>query len=492
MTKEQILAKFSVIDLAKLEKLYKYSNLLIIPEEDLLVNATMSQMYEKAMTLSDIYFPEWTDRSESDFGRFLVELFCLFSEKDFWYINAFANEALTSKMSVYSDAFTRGISLGYDPVITRGARASFNVTFKEGTDYTYKRGELILILSDLDLQFTNDFEFTVAASLSPTTVPLVLTEGVQVVDNVSFNGHNVIVSRSLCDVESISLLSNNIIFDRVRTFGKSSNVSNHFIVLPEINGELTVFFGTDGFGKTPDIGQPMKLYYRTCKGDKGNCLLQDNISISKSSLLRVALGATMLSNATKGTLPESLTSLKNNIPLFLSNKKAAINVTVTEGILNTFPEVKKAKVTVVGNNVFFRIIPLDGSVPTAALLQSCQDRITPLMMLGYNCLSQINDYVTVSPINVTVFVLAAYNNPNTVSLLSQLIEDYTNPLVLADYGQSFNLSDLSLLLKSKIPGVQNVVFNIVAGVAAASIVVAGSQIMQKIIQSDLTITINAV
>ena len=102
-TKKELLAYFSELDVPTLEKLRRYSSLLIIPEEDLLVNATMSQMVDKAHELADILFPEWTDRGKSDFGEFLIELFALFSEKNFWYINAFANESLLQKMRSYSN-----------------------------------------------------------------------------------------------------------------------------------------------------------------------------------------------------------------------------------------------------------------------------------------------------------------------------------------------------------------------------------------------------
>ena len=43
-TKEQLLQYFQGLDVSVLEKLQKYSKMLIIPDEDLLVNATMSQM----------------------------------------------------------------------------------------------------------------------------------------------------------------------------------------------------------------------------------------------------------------------------------------------------------------------------------------------------------------------------------------------------------------------------------------------------------------
>ena len=82
-TKEELLKYFASLDVARLQKLQNYSKLLIIPEEDLLSNATMSQMVQKAHSLADSLFPEWTDRSESDFGEFLVELFAIFRKRIF-------------------------------------------------------------------------------------------------------------------------------------------------------------------------------------------------------------------------------------------------------------------------------------------------------------------------------------------------------------------------------------------------------------------------
>lgn len=82
-TKEELLQYFAGLDIALLQRLQKYSQLLIIPDEDLLTNATMVQMVEKAHSLADVLFPQWTDRSKSDFGEFLVELFAVFQRKTF-------------------------------------------------------------------------------------------------------------------------------------------------------------------------------------------------------------------------------------------------------------------------------------------------------------------------------------------------------------------------------------------------------------------------
>lgn len=132
--KEQLLQYFRGLDISVLEKLQKYSKLLIIPDEDLLVNVTMSQMVDKAHSLADALFPEWTDRSKSDFGEFLVELFAFFSEKDFWYINAFANEGILSKMRSYSGAFSKAASMGYSAVTCKGSECNFSVSFEAGSE----------------------------------------------------------------------------------------------------------------------------------------------------------------------------------------------------------------------------------------------------------------------------------------------------------------------------------------------------------------------
>jgi succinate dehydrogenase flavin-adding protein (antitoxin of CptAB toxin-antitoxin module) len=58
-TKEQLLQYFAGLDLSLLQKLEKYSKLLIIPDEDLLTYATMVQMVEKAHSVADSLFPAY-------------------------------------------------------------------------------------------------------------------------------------------------------------------------------------------------------------------------------------------------------------------------------------------------------------------------------------------------------------------------------------------------------------------------------------------------
>lgn len=486
MNKEDILKYMAEMDSSRLEKLYKYAELLLIPEEDLLVNVTMRQMLDKAFSLADKHFPEWTDRSETDFGRFLIELFAQFSEKDFWYINAFGNQSLLSKKTVYSEAFTEAISLGYSPITFRGSSATFGVTFAPGSAYNYQRGELVVKHPTKDLYFTNDEPFTVAASATNTYMPIVLSEGKLVMESVIFNGHTIYCSKQNVDIESISLEVNGVAWTRVRTFGRSSSDSKHFIVLPEQDGSFKIYFGEDGYGLKPEHTTPMILRYRVCSGADGNIDISP-VNIIESANSRRAVAVTMLEKPTGGSTGESLESIKNRTPLYFSSKKAAINNTITESIMNTIEGVKKSKSITIGNNVYLRVIHENGLPATPEFLNHVQSIIEPLLMLGYNCVASPTEYVNVGPIDADIYVLKGYNTLATISRVKQFIQDYTNPLVLAEYGQSFDLSDLTAKIKSRVTGVQNVVYNIVAGNPAQNIFVDNTQIMQKVEISDINL-----
>jgi hypothetical protein len=65
-------------------------------------------------------------------------------------------------------------------------------------------------------------------------------------------------------------------------------------------------------------------------------------------------------------------------------------------------------------------------------------------------------------------------------------------MVMANYGQPFNLTELSVLLRSRVPGLQNVIFQTVAGTVPANKVLSSTQIKEKINQADLTVNMYAV
>lgn len=500
-TKEQLLQYFRTLDVSTLEKLQKYSKLLIIPDEDLLVNATMSQMVEKAHSLADSLFPEWTDRSKSDFGEFLVELFALFSEKDFWYINAFANEGLLRKMRSYSNAFSKASSMGYLPVTCKGATCDFSVSFAAGEAIRYERGDLIVEVNGV--KFTNDESFDVPKSSTESNRVLLLHEGTHVAEDVTYNGYNILIRKANIDIYSIIVTIDNVVYTRVRNFGYSSSDSTHFMVLPEEDGSCSIYFGSDGFGVQPAIGKSVRVEYRTCQGSDGNteiAIARINDSLSS----RKATAVSMVTAAEGGVYAETLTSIKERTPLYFNTKRAAINETVAQDIINSFSFVHKSKVVVIGREVVYRIIPTSGYLePTSTELATISEEFHPYIMAGYVGSYTTNTYknlmVAANPsatkIILDVIVLSGYNAVTIESSLRQIMEDITNPLVDADYGGSFVKTDTDILMRSRVSGVQSVTFKMQVGTQEQimpDVTLGKTEIFRKIDQDNLIVRTNVI
>ena len=500
-TKESLLQYFAGLDISTLQKLQKYSKLLIIPDEDLLTNATMSQMVEKTHSLADALFPDWTDRSKSDFGEFLIEVFAVFSEKDFWYINAFANEGILRKMRSYSNAFSKASSMGYQSVTCKGAQCNFSIVVSAGEAVTYERGDLIIDVNGI--KFTNDEKFSVAKSAAEVTRQLLLHEGTQVAEDVTYNGYNVFLRRENIDIDSIAVTIDNVSYSQVKNFGFSSQDSTHFMVLPEEDGSCSIYFGSNGFGLQPSIGKAIRVEYRKCNGSDGNVPILVT-TITDSLPDRPVTKATMLSAATGGTYAETLTSIKEKAPLYFNTKKAAINESVAQDIINSFSFVHKSKVTLLGREVNYRIIPSSGFLePTSAELLKLQEEFYPYLMAGYigsytpnvyrNLLLMANS--SANKLIIDAIILSGYNRDSIEDSIRQIMDDITNPLVKAEYGGSFSKTDIDILMRSSIAGLQSVTFKIRIGVSEQvmpDISLNETDIFRKISQDDIIVRTNVV
>ena len=498
-TKESLIRYFSALDVATLEKLKKYSQLLIIPDEELLTNATMTQMVSKAHDLADALFPEWTDRSKSDFGEFLVELFALYSEKDFWYINAFANEGIFRKMRSYSNAFSKASSLGYQPTTCKGSSANFSIAFSKGERTIYGRGELVITANGKD--FSNDAPFTIETSAGELTKTLTLNEGKQVAEDVTYNGYSIFLSRENIDVDSIAITIDNVSYIRVRNFGDSGKDSRHFMVLPEENGACSIYFGKDNFGVQPTLGKTITVEYRTCHGSEGNVGI-DIAQVTEDNDTRKAIVATMLTNATNGCYAESLTSIKEQAPATFAYRRAAVNSNTAQTILNSYPFVHQSRVWSLGTDVYYSVIPESGKLePTEAEKKYMRENFEPCLMLGFtgnqtnNIYVDMHNYIGADKIILDVVISVGYDQTTIDEGVRQVMDDITNPLIGATYGQMFNKAELDVQIRSEVAGVQSVSFKQLVGSAESVIEdfsIGENEIFHKINQSKLTIRINAI
>ena len=433
------------------------------------MNVTASQMIDKAHELADIYFPEWTDRSKSDFGEFLVELFALFSEKDFWYVNAFANEGVLRKMRSYSNVFSKVISMGYSPVLCKGSQASFNVTFDAGGAVTYGRGDLVIKVGEK--KFSNDNSFNVEASAGSLSQIITLSEGTQAVEDVTFNGYSIFLRKPNIDIDSIRVTIGNISYTRVKTFGFSDAASNHFMVLPEEDGSVVIYFGDGTMGVRPSVGISIHVEYRTCAGSDGNIEL-DEATISDSLPEREASAVVMTTDAEGGTFAESMASMKEKAPLNFGLRGVASNVESTEQLLKNLPFVHKVKAQVAGMTLVYSVIPTSGMLdPSASQKQTMEDLLSKILILGFTSNYENNNYVdlrhraslTATKIIVDVVVSKGYDLETISTAVKNVVTELTDPFIGAEYGGSFTKTEADIYIRSKVPGVLNTSFKMLDG-----------------------------
>ena len=496
-TKSDIITELSLLSLERLELLQAYSKFIIVPTEDLLTDVNMLQMREKIIQLGQQYFPEWTDQTATDFGMFLAELMCVSSEKDFWYINAFAEQTLLSKMRLYSAAFIRSTELGYRPATHKGSTGSADFIFPPGAAYTYNEGELIVETDDDGMKFTNITPVNVPFSGSSSNVNSSLRQGEYFKENTSFNGRSIDIRRKNVDIDTLQVRIDGILWTRVEIFGQSGSASTHYMVLPEDDGKCSIFFGDNTYGVKPRIGASCDLYFVCSDGALGNFNTNKTIKISKQNSLRpttsVAITNTGIGPGAQGGInAPSISQIQNETVNYFNYREACINQASTLDWLLNQPEVGNGFVIIAGNSVNIYFLTKLGANPTVSEQNVILNRLTPLLVNGYFAFYNNTAFVNSSTTTVTASYLQGYEPSEIVSQVKQIIQDYTDPLIHAEYGGDYDLTTLSNLCINNIPGLQNLIFNVVAGVAPANIVVAPSQILSKIALGNITVNTVAI
>lgn len=494
-TKEELLKYFATLDIPRLQRLEKYSKLIIVPDEDLLTNVTMSQLVDKAHDIADSVFPEWTDRGQSDFGEFLVELFALFSEKDFWYINAFANESILRKMRSYSNAFSKASSMGYQAVTCKSASASFNVTFKAGGARTYHKGDLAVNAGGM--KFTNWDDIVIEESASETTKQVTLYEGYVYAEDTQFSGYSVLIRKENINIDKISLSINDVEYSKVGNFGFSSPDSTHYIVLPEEDGSIAIFFGDRTYGSKPSIGTSVHVEYIKTNGAKGNIPISES-TISECLPTREATKVTMLSAAKGGTDADSFSTLREKAATYFATKRAVINEAIAEETLKDFPFIHKAKAKVQGRVVTYMVVPMEGTTLSDTYKATLRSDFEPYFMAGYEPTFAENQYVDLltaigtDKLVVDVIVSSGYDLAAVKSGVMQVISDVTNPLVRADYGKGISKANLDILIRSSVSGVQSCTFKDAGDNVINDVELTELEIFQTIDTSKIEVRLNVI
>lgn len=460
-TKQELVRQVSLLPIDTIQKLLNYANLIMIPDENLVSSVTMKQLVDKAHELANIYFPEWTDRSKSDFGEFLVELFAIFSEKDFWYINAFANESILQKMRSYSNAYMKAISMGYKPQTITPASMTAKISFRSGKfDETIPIGGIILSVGSK--QFFNNKVYNLSQLANYLNMDF--SEGTHNTDSFIFNGYNIFIKRQNVNPKTIEVYIDGAAWERVDNFANASKDSKQFMVIPEDDSSVVIYFGTNGVGKTPDLGASISVTYDICSGSKGNIDYTAEYSLLSSATTREATLDNVVVYPKGGTDSDSLQQLVASAQQYNYNHGAVINVATGEAMLNSYNFVYQSKIVATGLSLVYYIIPYNFTQPTDSQKSFLAKNFEPRVLMGYSIKLQDNNYVGLlnelkaTKIRISLYVQNGYSKDAVKSQAVSILQDFTNPLAKATYGGSFKKSEVDSYMRSEIPGLTKATF----------------------------------
>lgn len=509
-TKKDLLNILETYDKATLERLVKYADLMLIPQADMLVTVTADQMVDRAHQLADIFFPEWTDRGKADFGEFLIEVMANFSEKDFWYINALANETLIENMTVYSNAYGRALSLGYIPKSIVNSVYRFKISFDASltlNDTVIPIGGLIIEASTQGFKFTNANSIFVKAQA--TTVDVDLVQGDFATQNILYNGKSVRLATANIDPSYLYMTVLGDEWTQVITFSESDSTDKVYTSLPNENGSQNLKFGGDGFGYAPALGETVTIRYQ-----KGDASAANGLPITTTYTARetprIINQIIQVKQTVLGVEQESLESVKVNAPLFFRTRGRVLNIRDCIEYLESLSTVVKAQALAASNQVYFYVIPEEIMTPQEedAFLTSLELELKENPVLGFTLFGFLTQKVNlnydfslptpsmgVGGIDLDAFILSGYSLVDTAEEIKLLIGRFTDPRGdVTAYGKNFSLSELSSYLISNVEGLQNIVFNEVGGLLPNTLIngefeVLPNEILEEILEANMTVNV---
>lgn len=491
-SRAELLNTLEQCDTPTLEKLVKYANTVFIPDPDVLTKVTMTDMVDKGHELAAIYMPEWTDHSKADIGEILLEFAALFSEKDYVYLNMFANEGTMFKAQAYAQVYYHAIRLGYVPVRAMSSSAQFRLTVTSNpTPTVIPIGGITIGFSGKNLLATNVEPINVPSGTNNIVVTLYTGTFNQI--DTAFNGQSVRWIGQDIDYRYTFLYVNTEQWTRVDNFGNSNETSKNFMLYPTSGQDTEAVFGRGGYGMRPTLGALVSVQYLTCP------YTDIYLPITAASVVKNMQGSyitsvTMLSAFSGGSKAENIESIRNKATMLFRNGGKYVIRGDNDAIvyLESRPDIRKATAFMFERQLYFTVIPEDGNPASPTFLTSLETDMTPKAVQGFLVTGSPTSYVTLTEITATAYIYSDYGT----DVVEQQIRDYfnfmTDPMQGAEYGEGIDIGDTSKRIVELIAGVSNFVFNTINGATAVDVVLSSLQIFNVINDSNLHLVIQRV
>lgn len=423
---------------------------------------------EAMISLIPSKLPNWTDRSEADFGIVLIELFAYMADILSYYQDRIANESFLATAQERRSVIQHLRLIGYElePAVAASA-------------------ELSLIVSNLKIdviQINKGDQFATESSATEKSVtfeyvsdsPLKIKLGT-LVENSAGTGFKKFVGVPVKegqmirkDIVGISDGSPNQIFqlaqpkllrdslqlmvqigDRIEDWLLRKNLiysrptDKHYSIQIDENGITSIYFGDGIYGQIPEKGAQIVATYRVGGGVRGNVAKDRIMVISKAPRLQVlAARVTNENPATGGAEREEEEHAIQFAPSVFKSLERGVTKEDCVALAKQFPGVTKAKAEVANwNYINLYIAPAGGGEATDLLKAELLAYFEDMRMM--TTLIRIID-PTYVPIYITaeVKVKSYYFQEDVRHKIEEAIQEEVLDFDKLDFGQSVYLSRL--------------------------------------------------
>ena len=297
----------------------------------------------------------WKDMYRSATGSMLIELFAAVGTLVLYYVERRAEESYIATAQNKSSLINLARLINYTP--RRNASSAGTLRFSLATPAT----SMVFInslISDNPVMCVTSGNVNFLASSDGVILPgqsFVDVPGIQgsivVVTNTSTGSLNQEYNVKDTTVENshVYVYVNDVLWTNVSSFIDSTNVSENYVIRPELDDTITILFGDNVFGKSPGVGNVITIKYVQSIGLTGNVYALGLINSVTSPVYNALseLQTVSVSNITNflgGDDAETAEDIRSNAPQVFATGDRLVTKSDFIAVINAFPSVADSNV----------------------------------------------------------------------------------------------------------------------------------------------------
>jgi uncharacterized phage protein gp47/JayE len=392
-----------------------------------------------------VHLPEWTNRSENDFGIVLIELFAYQADMLAFYIDRAANESSLQNAIRRETVLSFAGLVGYvpDDMVPSSGSVTFTAAPGRTADAVIPAGTLLYTYSPSSdtspVPFTTDEDLVIDTASSSGSVSVTQGE-MRVNELVGTSSGAASITASLFEV---GVVVESVVVDVLMgddSLLEAGATDQVFIVTVDVNGVAFVMFGDGANGLIPPSNALIHATYRTAIGARGNISAANTITVVAESIDGVA-SVTNPAPVTGGTDRESIDEIRRNLPGSIKALNRATTLEDFEPLAEQVAGVLHAKATAeVYTSVIVYVVPVGGGTPSADLKADVETYLEERALIG-------TDVTVLNPayeeVNVTLdlFVLPTFFAQETEDRVDDALTSFFL-LQNMDLGKTVTVSDI--------------------------------------------------